>query len=122
MDGLVVFLGHLHPGTETAFFLGVKYPDGIIRHDLGLYLSINGLVLFLIFLILLKKKVKQGTFIIVFLLWYGVIRFLLDFLRAHDGNMVDTRYYNLTPAQYASILIFVLGVVIWKYYRPHSSK
>jgi len=36
------FFIHDHPGTATDFFLGIRYPDGMIRHDLGLYLFLNG--------------------------------------------------------------------------------
>lgn len=106
------FLIHDHPGTLTDFVLGVKYPDGI-RHDHGLYLSINGLVLFLIFLWLAKRKAKTGTYLIVFLLWYGTVRFFLDFLRATDGPIVDARYLSLTPAQYFSFLMVGMGVWLW---------
>jgi len=108
------FLIHDHPGTATDFILGVKYPDGVVRHDLGLYLSINGLLMFLVFLFLLKRKAKSGTFLVVGLIWYGVARFLLDFLRATEGPIVDTRYFSLTPAQYASIVMVALGLWLWK--------
>jgi phosphatidylglycerol---prolipoprotein diacylglyceryl transferase len=106
------FLIHDHPGTLTDFVLGVKYPDGV-RHDHGLYLSINGLILFLLFLWLARKNAKIGTYIIVFLGWYGVVRFYLDFFRATDGSIVDTRYLGLTPAQYGSILMVLLGGWLW---------
>ena len=115
------FLIHDHPGTATDFFLGVKYPDGIVRHDHGLYLSLNGLLLFFVFLLLLKRKAAPGTYIIVFLVWYGIARFFLDFLRATDGAIVDTRYFSLTPAQYLSIVMIALGVWIWKYRRRFFS-
>ena len=113
------FLIHDHPGTLTDFALGVNYPDGV-RHDHGLYLSLNGLILFLVFLWLMKRKVKTGTYIVVFLIWYGTVRFFLDFLRATDGAIVDTRYASLTPAQYLAIAMVVGGVCIWK--RKLSSK
>lgn len=106
------FLIHDHPGTATDFFLGVQYPDGIVRHDHGLYLSINGLILFLVFLYLLKRKVKSGTFLIVGLIWYGTVRFGLDFLRATEGQIVDVRYFFLTPAQYASVAMVGLGIYL----------
>ena len=64
------FLIHDHPGTLTNFPLGVQYPDGV-RHDLGLYDSINGLILFLLFLLLAHRKAKTGTFVVVFLLAAG---------------------------------------------------
>lgn len=106
------FLIHDHPGTFTDFFLGVQYPDGV-RHDHGLYLSINGLVLFLLFLWLASRRAKTGTFIVIFLLWEGVVRFFLDFLRAVDGPIVDARYFNLTPAQYAAVVMIACGVWLW---------
>lgn len=108
------FLIHDHPGTATDFILGVQYPDGIVRHDHGLYLSINGLLMFLLFLYLAKRKVKTGTYIITFLIWYGIIRFLFDFLRATDGAIVDSRYLHLTPAQYFSLVMVGVGIWFWK--------
>lgn len=104
------FLIHDHPGKVTNFFLGVQYPDGLVRHDLGLYLSLVGLDLFLGYLLLLKIRIKTGTFIILFLLWYGLVRFALDFLRATDGAIVDARYWGLTPAQYGSLFMIGLGI------------
>lgn len=103
------FLLHEHPGRFTNFFLGVQYLDGV-RHDLGLYLSLNGLILFAFFLFLTYKKAKIGTYLIVFLFWKGIARFLFDFLRATDGAIVDVRYFGLTPAQYVAIVMVVLGV------------
>ena len=107
------FLIHDHPGTLTYFAPGVKYPDGV-RHDHGLYDSINGLVLFLLFLWLARRGAKTGTYIVVFLIWYGVVRFFLDFLRATNGPIVDTRYFSLTPAQYMAMVMVAGGVWLWR--------
>lgn len=98
------FLIHDHPGTLTHFILGVKYPDGI-RHDHGLYLSIEGFLLFLLFVILDRRHAKPQTFVIAFLMLHGTIRFFLDFLRA-----VDVRYFYLTPAQYVSFGMILVGI------------
>lgn len=111
---------HDHPGKETNFFLGVEYPDGIIRHDHGLYLSINGLILFLVFLLLKKFKVREGTYTAVFLLWYGAVRFILDFYRATEGTITDARYLGLTPAQYAGIVMFGLGLFV--FFKPTKTR
>ena len=107
------FLIHDHPGTFTDFAMGVQYPEGV-RHDHGLYLSLNGLILALVFLWMFKRKVKTGSYIVVFLIWYGVVRFFLDFLRATDGSIVDVRYLGLTPAQYFSIAMFLGGLYFLK--------
>ncbi|HBP00016.1 MAG: Prolipoprotein diacylglyceryl transferase [Candidatus Uhrbacteria bacterium GW2011_GWF2_41_16] len=110
------FFIHDHPGTATDFFLGIRYPDGMIRHDLGLYLFLNGFLLFAIFLLLVKYRVRQGMYLVTFLLWYGISRFFLDFLRATSGPIVDTRYLFLTPAQYASLGMITYGCFLfWKF-------
>jgi phosphatidylglycerol:prolipoprotein diacylglycerol transferase len=104
------FLIHDHPGTATDFVLGVQYPDGTVRHDLGLYLSLNALALSCVFLWLSRKERPVGTYLGVFAVWYGVTRFLLDFLR-----VADTRYGALTPAQYFCLLLvaYGVGVLVW---------
>ncbi|MBI2551578.1 prolipoprotein diacylglyceryl transferase [Candidatus Uhrbacteria bacterium] len=119
------FLIHDHPGTATHFFLGVQYPDGIIRHDHGLYLSIEGLLLAATFLLLETKPWKRtpqarggvggvggvaGSYVSAFLLLDGLTRLLLDFLRIND-----VRYLGLTPAQYVGIvMIGGGGWMMWK--------
>lgn len=104
------FLIHDHPGTATHFILGVKYPDGVVRHDLGLYESLNGLVMALVFLWLSRKPRPVGTYISIFSIWYGVTRFFFDFLRT-----ADAKYFGLTPAQYLSVGMVVFG--IWLAHR-----
>ncbi len=115
------FLIHDHPGIMTDFVGGVQYADGT-RHDHGLYLSLNGLFLFLFFLYLAKKKVGTGAYLITFLIWYGIVRFGLDFLRANDGGIVDIRYFDLTPAQYLSAAMFGLGIFFWANFNKLSKK
>ncbi len=99
------FLIHDHPGTATDFVLGMKFPDGIVRHDLGLYHVIDGLILGLVFLWLARKPRLVGTYLAVFAVWYGLTRFFLDFLRA-----ADTTYGGFTPAQYLSAGMIIFGL------------
>ena len=107
------FLIHDHPGTLTHFLLGVRFPDGI-RHDLGLYESIYGFALAIVFFFLAKKDAKPPTYLITFLISYGAFRLFSDFFR-----LLDTKYFHLTPAQYLSIILFVAGVTLWK---KHSNQ
>ncbi len=99
------FLIHDHPGTLTHFLLGVKYPDGRIRHDLGLYLSIIGLATGIGFVLLNRRVRRSGFWLGAWMIVEGVTRFGLDFLRVTDAN-----YFGLTPTQYASVPLFVVGV------------
>ena len=96
------FLIHDHPGTLTDFVGGVKYPDGT-RHDLGLYLSLFGFAIGVLFVILDRKRRAAGFYAGMFLIVYGVGRFLLDFLR-----ILDHRVFGLTVTQWL-LMGFVIG-------------
>jgi phosphatidylglycerol:prolipoprotein diacylglycerol transferase len=99
------FLIHDHPGTVSDFVLAVKYPDGKSRHDLGLYLALIGFAVGFLFLWLNRKEREPGFWFGVFMLAEAISRFGLDFLR-----VVDMRYLGLTPTQWLSIPLFLLGV------------
>lgn len=100
------FMIHDHPGLPTNFFLGVQYPDGIVRHDLGLYHSLLGLAMFLFFLVLQKKyQTRVGIFVVSFFIIYGVARLFLDFLREGDACL-----WFLTPGQWFGMIMIMVGV------------
>lgn len=99
------FLIHDHPGTLTHIVLGVRYPDGSVRHDLGLYESIYGFALALVFFAMSRRHVRPPSYAIVFLATYGAFRFFADMLRA-----VDARYFGLTPGQYASAACVAIAI------------
>lgn len=99
------FLIHDHPGTLTHFVLGVKYPDGQVRHDLGLYLSIIGFATGLWFLYLNRKQRHPGFWLGCYMIIEGFSRLSLDFLR-----VADARYFGLTPTQYLAVPMLGLGL------------
>jgi phosphatidylglycerol:prolipoprotein diacylglycerol transferase len=101
------FLIHDHPGTTTSFWLGVRYPDGSVRHDLGLYESLYGFALAAVFLLLARRNAKPPAYLVAFLASYGAFRFFMDFLR-----VIDARYFGLTPAQYLSVAMVVASIMI----------
>lgn len=97
------FLIHDHPGTLSHFALAVRYSGGA-RHDLGLYESIVGFVLFLACLALypvLSQK-RRGLLAGLSVYAYALIRLYLDTLRT-----IDTRYAGLTPAQWGMITLLI---------------
>ena len=101
------FLIHDHPGTLTHGILGVRYPDGLVRHDLGLYLSLVGFATGLLFLFFNRHCRAPGWYFGCYLVIEGFMRFYLDFLR-----IADTRYAGLTPTQYLSVPLIVAGAWI----------
>lgn len=112
---LGLFIGRLgcffifdHPGIETSFFLGQEYLDGIVRHNHGLYLSLHGLLLFLVFLVInYKKKFNYAFYCAFFLIEYGVLRIVLDHYR-----LVDSRWFGLSAAQFFGIFMVILGLIL----------
>ncbi len=113
------FLIHDHPGTlahDGWTWLAVRYPDGA-RYDLGLLLGVFDFLLFGALLFLARKPRPAGWTLVVFLLAYAPVRFGLDFLRA-----VDVRYAGLTPGQYGSILLFIIGFFMMRriYGKPRT--
>lgn len=104
------FLIHDHPGTLAhglGRWLAVDYQGGP-RYDLGLLLCLFDFLFFATFLILMRKPRKDGFYLALFMVVYGPVRFLLDFLR-----VLDTRYFGLTPAQYGSIGLFICGLLLF---------
>jgi phosphatidylglycerol:prolipoprotein diacylglycerol transferase len=108
------FSAHDHPGIVTEFWLGVygmcpDQPVTVACHDLGLYEAIWALGVCFLFLWLDRKPRFQGFYIGLICLLYGPTRLFMDVFRHPD---TDARYFGLTPAQYGSMLIFLIGVTI----------
>jgi phosphatidylglycerol:prolipoprotein diacylglycerol transferase len=103
------FTAHDHPGRHTSFFLSVRYPDGA-RHDLGLDELLFTIVMTAILFAYARKPRPPGHIIGLAALMYAPVRFGLDFLRATDVARPDLRYAGLTPAQWACLGTFALGV------------
>jgi phosphatidylglycerol:prolipoprotein diacylglycerol transferase len=103
------FLIHDHPGTLTHSLLGVKYPDGSVRHDHGLYLSLIGFATGFWFLWLNRKNRRPGFWFGAYMIVEGITRFGLDFLRT-----VDATYWGLTPTQYLSVPMVLIGIWLVK--------
>jgi prolipoprotein diacylglyceryltransferase len=75
-------------------------------HDLGWYEFLYTLLAIVpVFLLLDRRPRPPGFYVIVFLLFYVPARFGLDFLR-----LSDTRYFGLTPGQYAGFAVFVAAL------------
>lgn len=105
------FTAHDHPGAITVFPLAVNFPDGV-RHDLGFYEAILiGLFLLSTLIPICKQWLNQesGRWMISGILFYGIIRFILDFLRAADLPSSDPRYFGFTFAQYICLLFVVVA-------------
>jgi phosphatidylglycerol---prolipoprotein diacylglyceryl transferase len=98
-----------HIGSRTDFFLG-SYYQGDLRHEPSLYLSINGFVLFIVLILLAPFfRKKEAVLSYIFIIWYSLSRFILDFTRAADiEGISDHRYWNLTVSQWMCAVLFLV--------------
>lgn len=96
-------------GKETDSFLGVQFPD--LPHPVHPTQLYEAAFLFVLFTVsvylILKKDFKHN--LSLYLIAYGVFRFLIEYVRGDDrGELVGF----VSPSQFWSILMVVAGVAI----------
>ncbi len=97
-------------GVETDSFLGVKFPNlPNPVHPTQLYEAAFLFILFGVMLfLLLRYNFKHNMSI--YLISYGIFRFLLEFIRGdHRGELVT----GISPSQFWSIPMVLLGVALF---------
>ena len=85
------------------------------RHPSQLYEAfLEGIVLFCILFALSRKTPPRprGTFIGVFLIFYGLFRFLIEFVRQPDAHIGYLYGDWLTMGQVLSVPVIVVGVLV----------
>ena len=108
-------------GTQTSLPWGVKFikVDNLYRHPSQLYEALfEGLILFLILIYFHKKIInkKPGLISGLFLVFYSIFRFVIEFFRAPDDQL-GYLLFNLTMGQIISFVFLLFGsyLVIQKY-------
>lgn len=100
------FLNGCCYGKPTDSLTGIQLPLLEQKvHPTQLYYAFCYLLLFFILLKAYKKKSQNGEILGLYLLSFGIMRYLIDFLR---GDMVITSF-GLTSTQLFGILFFFLG-------------
>ncbi len=115
-------LAHDHLGVHTSAHnpLAFAFPDGP-RWDLGFLEMLLALGLSIVFVLLWRARPPPGTYLAIGCLVYAPARFGLDFLRADPAAGGDTRYASLTPAQWACMVLFALGMfAVWNVFDEHG--
>lgn len=106
------FFIHDHPGTLSSSLLAVQFPGGA-RFDMGLMESLGTVLIAIAIFFIARRPRLRGIMTSVVAISYGLLRFLLDFLRPWVGEFAETRYSGLTPAQYGSLVLIAVGIGIW---------
>jgi len=104
---------HDHLGRISNSFLAVNFP-GTARLDMAIMEILFLIPLAVLFFILRKKSLFTGFYFCTVLIYYGSLRFVLDFFRATDIIQPDVRYLGLTPGQYSGIVLVVLGFILFR--------
>lgn len=98
------------------FIIDGMYIDHAYHHPTFLYESIGCILIFIIIMILRNlKNIKEGQVTSLYLIFYGIIRFLIEGLR-QDSLML----FNLKIAQLVSILMIIIGLYL--FVRPYIKK
>jgi phosphatidylglycerol:prolipoprotein diacylglycerol transferase len=78
----------------------------VSAHDMGFYEALWSISVFGLFLLLDRTARRPGFYVTLLGVLYAPVRFFMDFLRPETS---DVRYLALTPAQWWSIVFFVVA-------------
>lgn len=95
------------------FIINGMYISGKYRQPTFLYESLWDLIGFIILLMFRRREyTKVGQITGLYFMWYSVGRFIIESMRS-DSLMLGT----VKIAQIVSILLFVLGILLFIYYK-----
>ncbi len=115
------FIGQELWGRETTVSWGMifpKDPSGLVRHPSQLYqVFLEGVVLFAILFWFSKNPRPRGVISGLFLIFYGLFRFMVEFVREPDEHLGFVSFDWMTRGQQLSIPMMIFGawLVYWGY-------
>lgn len=122
------FIGQELWGRATDLPWGMVFPNDpaqLPRHPSQLYQAcLEGLALFLIVFWFSAKPRPRGAVSGLFLLCYGVFRFLVEFVRQPDSHLQSALVFGwMTRGQLLSLPMVALGIglVVWAYRSQQQS-
>ena len=109
-------------GRPTDLPWGVIFPDsdGAARHPSQLYEAFaEGFLLFIISYLVLKKTDKPGVVFWLWMLLYGVFRFLIEFVRQPDAHL-GTIIGFFTMGQILSLMMIIISIIAFFFLTNHK--
>tara|TARA_B100001173_G_scaffold77392_3_gene66086 strand:- start:52 stop:849 length:798 start_codon:yes stop_codon:yes gene_type:complete len=96
-------------------------PFGVLRHPSQLYESFaEGIILFLILLYISKRTGIKGMVCSSFLIFYGSIRFIIEFYRQPDAHIGYVAFDSISMGQLLCIPMIIIGFFILIYSRKSA--
>ena len=102
-------------GMQTSGSWGVIFPsvDNNLRHPTMLYEAfLEGIILFIILMVVRQKKIKAGLITGCFLIFYAIFRFGVEFIRLPDAHIGYIYYDWVTMGHLLTIPMFILGTIL----------
>ena len=109
-------------GRATNSSYGMIFPqvDNIARHPSQIYeFFLEGIVLFSILWVFSRKQRATGAISALFLIGYGIFRFLVEFTRQPD-DFLGLLQLGLSMGQWLSLPMILLGFWMWFKARKNS--
>ena len=111
-------------GKETNGDWGFIFPTdpfGLLRHPSQLYESLGeGLILFGLLFFVNRIASSHGVVSSFFLIFYGLIRFVIEFFRQPDAHIGYVAYNFLSMGQILCIPMIIIGFIILFYSRKRA--
>ena len=110
-------------GRETDIIWSVKFLqiDNLYRHPSQIYEAIfEGIILFILLNFFHHKLIKKnGFFSSLFIIYYSIFRFFLEFTREPDAH-IGLLIFSMSMGQIISIIFFIMGTFL--FYKNYVSK
>ena len=113
-------------GKPTDLWWGIKFPitatvsriyPSAHIHPTQIYFQINAIIMFVVLFIIYKKRKFYGQITAAFLMYYGLTRFFIEFLRSSHERVL---YFGFFPAAHLVMTgLFLGGLLIWIFRRKH---
>ena len=98
----------------------VGVPLGVPLHPTQLYESFAELVVFGILYTRFVKPHRDGSIISLYLVLYGIVRFLVEFVRFHDQQS-NPLTGPFSTEQWISLVMIALGIAYWLFARNRQA-
>ncbi len=110
--------------VESSIPWAMDYGDHVARHPSSLYQAITeGLILFVILFIFTRKHRPAMAASALFMLCYGLLRFITEFFRTPDSHLGFVMFEWMTKGQQLSIPMIMIGVfVLYLAYRKPKAE
>ncbi|MBP9752839.1 MAG: prolipoprotein diacylglyceryl transferase [Proteobacteria bacterium] len=110
-------------GRITLSYLGVIFNnEAVARHPSQLYEAfLEGFLLFVILFYTFLKKLKpqnQGILYANFFIFYGIFRFLSEYVREPSDGVFNVHFLTLTYGQVLTFPMIIIGVILlWAIFK-----